>query len=523
MSIRYLVHGKLDSDFIKKIFSTFNNTNIDVENIIVAFDKLSSKIDSEKIDAECKIPDHIMDELFNMNVFALFVPKELNGVEANMRDFCKVITKISEKDVSIATTIVPHSGMGVKSVLYFANDDQKKLLLEDLSKKRNIIAFALTEIQAGSDVANHSTNIKKIDENNFVLNGVKHFITNTSFSKTIVVIAKCPDLTKIPGGSTFLYLKPDEQGLFINHPYDKMGMRGSDTTELVFKDIKVSKDRIFGIAGKAINQFNMLVDSGRMGVSSVAIGVSNRILKLCKQKIAKIANNTLISNTISEIETKLFQMEATLNITALSHDLANPDCTIYTAINKLFCTKSCQEIINKAFYLTTIDDLFDKQEIYFALRDTLILRVTEGPNEVINFKAGLEIITSLINQYEGENSIKEFLTDDFKRYSTDFDIILKQTSEIIKEIGEKYSNFSSNQFILFRIIDIISPVFILYSVFLYYSCMIENNKCQKEQISTFIETTFIEMKERFYNAIKKEKNQIDDVVSYIFENKKMDI
>ncbi|MBK8553470.1 MAG: acyl-CoA dehydrogenase family protein [Ignavibacteria bacterium] len=142
----------------------------------------------------------------------------------------------------------------------------KRIAINRSGEKRKLVSFALTEPSAGSDVANIKSFVKRNAEGKLVLNGSKIWITNAAIADTIIVFAKCPDLCKIPEGIVFVYLKKEDKGLIIHNPYLKMGIKGSITSELFFDNIELPYDRIIGIPGNGLRQFNALVSAGRLGV-----------------------------------------------------------------------------------------------------------------------------------------------------------------------------------------------------------------------------------------------------------------
>lgn len=434
-----------------------------------------------------------------------------------MVEFCRVISKISEYDLSLTVTVVPHSGMGVNSFIKFGNDDQKEKILKSLVRDRRLIAFALTEANTGSDVANHKTELTVDSSGRLILNGIKNFITNAAVSDTIIIVAKCPQLSKIPDGSVFIHINKHDQGVIITNPYDKAGIKGSVTSEIIMNDVVIPGERILGIPGKAMEYFNSIVDSGRIGVAAGCLGAMQRMIKYLQSHYKSIADKFLLS-----AEYKKYQMECMIFMAALGYDLKLPDNVISIGLTKIFCSVECWKKINEALLFEGFKGFLENKNLYRLFFDISIFRITEGPNEVLNFRSGIGLIMAMLKTFEGKESILPYIHPDLLNFGHTFNLYLHSYKEFMNDIKKNRSHFLESQLLLDRISKGALYLYLFFAVLLHSTACLKNSTAydnyDKEKILIFCEKTTLDVFIEFERVRQTDDGLLSEIIERICIN-----
>jgi alkylation response protein AidB-like acyl-CoA dehydrogenase len=515
VSIRQLLKGLIDPDFIRSYRVT--PTGIDNPMVTKLFQDLiniSKSIDNSTMDKSGMVPRELLDSLFDIGLFSLPIPVKWNGIDANMVDFCRIITKLSEYDPALGVTVVPHSGMGIKSILYFGTEEQKCELLSHMAGEKGMITFALTESSAGSDIANVFTVLKKTGEGEYTLTGSKILITNAAWAKAIVVVAKCPDLCPIPNSLVFVLVKPDDVGLHITVPYDKMGIKASNTCEILLNDIKLSEDRIIGVPGKGIQQFNTLINSGRMGVAAGVLG-------LARTAYSYVRDRSRTASLDSTIRTRLFQMEAIVEVCADLFDKNIPELTLYTGITKVFCTESVYRIVNEVLDVIGLDGVLRNDEIALKLRECPISRITEGPNEIVSYRCALDLMIRFDEIVTGVNDIAPYLRRELLPCAKKFGELLEYFSGFVVTVRRNHEHFSNRQYPLDRFFRAASSLYVLLSCLMYGSSLLEAGYTEHhspDDIAGYCDATIRWVDNELKLAALEEKELPDALTETVFKS-----
>jgi len=467
MSLREFTDGKLNRYLLEthdfgKVFRSADH----IEIVLGELTQLRKVVNSAEINSSGSIPEWLTDKFFELGLYSITLPRKWKGLDASMLDFVKLVIALSSVDASIAMSVVPHTGMGLGSILKFGNEFQKKEILSDLVEKKKRIAFAMTESHAGSDLpAMYSILEKGERSGEYLLSGAKSWITNGEVAETIVVCARCPELIDVPDASLFVHINGDEPGLVKQPLVDKMGHRGAITTDLYFDKIRISSDHIIGFPGKGFEQFNALVDSGRFGVAAAAVAMAEKAIKTAFEDhlfAAKIPD-PLVSSVVS----LKFQMEAALFFGAIAYDLNLKEKSSITALVKIFCTNQAWNLINSLMDFLPCDGM-ESIVVYNQLfNDVPIYRITEGPNEVIGHRCALDIVTSFSNPEISCDSILPFISAEFREFGVLLDESLSIFSDFVKKVRIDHRPLSENQLALDRVFRFSTEMFVFLSTLLY--------------------------------------------------------
>jgi alkylation response protein AidB-like acyl-CoA dehydrogenase len=187
-------------------------------------------------------------------------------------DYCICIEELARVDPSVALSVAAHNGLGAAHIAMFGSDEQKRKYLTPLAKGETLAAWGLTEPGSGSDAAAMRTTAVK-DGACWVLNGSKMFITHGTSAHTLVIMA-VTDKSKGPKGISAFIVERGMGGLITGKKEDKLGMRASETTEVILQNCRVSQAQMIGEEGQGFVQTLQVLDAGRIGIAALAVGLA---------------------------------------------------------------------------------------------------------------------------------------------------------------------------------------------------------------------------------------------------------
>lgn len=366
---------------------------------------LSRKIAEEKIrpvakelDEKGEFPHEAMKALAESDLFGVYLPEEYGGFSGGILELCLVTEELSRACGGIAVCFAA-SALGTYPILLFGNDQQKKKYLPDLATGKKLAAFALTEPEAGSDVSNIATTAKK-EGDYYVLNGTKHFITNGSIADIYVVIAMTNKSKGARGASAFIVEKGTE-GFSFGKKEDKMGIRASVTSELIFTDCKIPKENLIDKEGTGFIMTMRIFDVSRPGVAAQAVGIAQGALDLTveyakerKQFGKSITGFQGIQFMLADMATEIEAARALIYSVARMIDSGNKKVAKESAMSKLYASDVAMRVTTDCVQIYGGYGYMKDYPIEKYMRDAKITQIYEGTNQIQR-----EIIaTNLIKQ-----------------------------------------------------------------------------------------------------------------------------
>ena len=233
---------------------------------------------ADQIDREDRIPDHIMRMSKEMGLFGLSIPAEYGGIGIDMVGKCSLFEEIGRTSNGYMTVIGAHTGIGSVGIVELGTEDQKRKYLPRMASGDIIGAFALTETTAGSHAAAlKTTAVRKGDK--YILNGAKQYITNAPIAGVFTVMA-ATDPTKGAKGITSFLVDKSAPGLIIGKTEEKMGLRGSHSSEIFFEDCEVPAENVLGEEGLGYVNALTILANGRAGLAARNLGSSQKLFEL---------------------------------------------------------------------------------------------------------------------------------------------------------------------------------------------------------------------------------------------------
>jgi alkylation response protein AidB-like acyl-CoA dehydrogenase len=217
-------------------------------------------------------PSELLPKLADIGVLGIQFPSEFGGSAMSAVDYCICIEELARIDPSVSLSVAAHNGLGAAHIAMFGSREQKERFLTPLATGEKLAAWGLTEPGSGSDAAAMRTTAVR-DGDHWVLNGSKMFITHGASGDTMVVMA-VTDKSKGNKGISAFIVERGTPGFIAGKKEDKLGMRASETTEVIFQDCRVPQSQLLGEAGHGFIQTLQVLDAGRIGIAALSVGLA---------------------------------------------------------------------------------------------------------------------------------------------------------------------------------------------------------------------------------------------------------
>ena len=217
-------------------------------------------------------PPELVPKMANLGLMGITMPEKYGGAAMSSIDYCICIEELARVDPSVSLSVAAHNGLCVAHLNMFGSEAQKQKYLAPLIKGDAIGAWGLTESSAGSDAAAMRTTARR-DGNGWVLSGSKQFITHGKIGKTMVVMAVSDRALGHKGISAFV-VERGTPGFLAGKKENKLGMRASDTSEVIFQDCRLPADAVVGVEGQGFINTLQVLDAGRIGIAALGVGLA---------------------------------------------------------------------------------------------------------------------------------------------------------------------------------------------------------------------------------------------------------
>ena len=352
----------------------------------------NAHLDPAQIDRDADIPRSVIDGLARLGILGMTAPTSLGGRGFSQLAYCRMLEEIGSRCSSTSIFVNAHHSIGMRALLLFGSPDQQQRWLPDLISGRKLAAFALTEVEAGSDAANvQTTATPTADGSAFVINGTKRYISNAAIANVLTVMARTPHPSGTGTAVTAFLVTPETPGFKLVEPrMSKVGIRGTATGRLAFENMIVPRDNILGPIGKGLKVALTVLDFGRTTFGACCTGVAKTCVKLTvehartrRQFDRHLADFELVQQKIARMSAWTYGMEAMTTVTAGLIDRGLEDYMLETAMLKVYSTERLWTIVNDAFQIHGGAAYFTDRPMERILRDTRLNQIGEGANEVL--------------------------------------------------------------------------------------------------------------------------------------------
>jgi acyl-CoA dehydrogenase len=370
---------------------------------------------SLQVEKEGSIPEEIVAEMRRLGFFGLSIPEQYGGLGLSTLAEVMVYEEMTRSNACFRSRIGTNNGIGSMGILFDGTEEQKKKYLPAIASGQSTAAFALTESNAGSDAARISTSA--VREGNFwILNGTKLFITNAGCADIFTTIVVTDENKRTRGGFTAFIIEKDMPGLTVGKPDRKMGMRGSLTNELIFRNCRVPQQNVIGgrrMVGQGFKTAMRVLDKGRLTIGAAALGAAQKLLEVCIERVkAKIksghATDKLQSNrfTLADMATDIYAARQMLHHSAWLRDQGK-NVTHEASMVKLFCTETASRVADKAMDIFEDDGYLQKFQIEMYLRDVRLYRIYEGTSEIQRLVIARNLLKELDYERNGDRQRRQ--------------------------------------------------------------------------------------------------------------------
>ena len=248
-------------------------------------------------------PSELIPALAELGLMGIQIPEQYGGAGMSAIDYCICIEELARVDPAVALSVAAHNGLCSAHIFLFGNEQQKQKYLPPLTRGQKIGAWGLTESSSGSDAAGMRTTATRAGDC-WVLNGSKTFTTHGRVGDTMVVMAVTDRAAGTKGISAFIVEK-GTPGLSPGKKEDKLGMRASDTSEMLFENCRVPADQLLGAEGQGFVNTMQVLDAGRIGIAALSVGLAQGAYEaaLAYAKVRKSFGKTI--STFQAIQWKL--------------------------------------------------------------------------------------------------------------------------------------------------------------------------------------------------------------------------
>lgn len=361
---------------------------------------MDKELDPVAIDRNSQIPDAVFQGLGKLGILGMTIAKENGGLGSSQYTYCKVVEAIARRCGSTALFVNAHQSVGLKALLLFGTEKQKAQWMPPLARGEQFAAFSLTEPTAGSDASGILTRAVYIPEKRcYRINGRKQWTTNGSMAHILTVMAKMEVDTphgKLDKITAFL-VTPDMPGFkVLNAGLDKVGMRGTRTSNLEFVDVDVPEENILGPIGGGLRVCLTVLDFGRTTFGATCTGSAKAVMERAIQHAKEryqfnrpLASFPLVKKKIAYMSSMLYAMEATTYLTAGLVDGDVEDFMLEAAMLKVFNSDAQWNIIYEAMQILGGRSFFTDIPLERMMRDARLNMIGEGSNEVLRAFIGL--------------------------------------------------------------------------------------------------------------------------------------
>ena len=348
------------------------------------------------VDREAIFSWKIAKELAKINAWGIEIPEKYGGANLDSVSYAITIEEISRACASTGLNISAHNSLGVYPILKWGTHIQKEKYLPDLASGKKIAGFAMTESNAGSDVRRINCLAKQLDKG-FLLNGSKIFVTNGGIASILIVISRYKKKNGKEGMATFIIDK-NMDGYEIGKTEEKMGMRGSSTTSIYFKDVYIPDENILGPISDGFKIAMQTLDIGRLGIAAQALGIAQAAyehsVEYAKRRVQfnkPISSFQGISFKLAEMATKLETARLLVYKVAAMRDQGK-NFSKEVAMSKYYSSKIAREITQEAIQIHGGYGYMKDLPLERYYRDAKACEIYEGTTEIMKMIISQQIL-----------------------------------------------------------------------------------------------------------------------------------
>ena len=362
-----------EQEFVRKMVRDFAETEVE---------PLAADIDKEH-----RFPEETVAKMAELGMMGIPFPTKYGGAGGDEISYAITVEELARVCASTAVIVSAHTSLCCWPIYAYGTEEQKMKYLPDLLKGRKLGACGLAGPNAGTDAGGQQTRAV-LDGDEWVLDGAKVFITNGGYADTFVVMAMTDKKKGTHGGISSFIVEKGDPGFSIGKTEDKMGIHASSTTELIFQNCRIPKDRLLGEVGDGFKVALSTLDGGRIGIASQALGIAQGAfdvtvdyMKARKQFGKRLSQMQALQFEMAELKTRIHAARLLVYRAAFLEDAHKPYGEA-AAMAKLFAAETAMKVTTKCVqfhggYGYTCDYPVERM-----MRDAKITEIYEGTSEV---------------------------------------------------------------------------------------------------------------------------------------------
>ncbi|HTG00940.1 MAG TPA: acyl-CoA dehydrogenase family protein [Nitrospirota bacterium] len=355
-----------------------------------------------ELDEQNKFPMDIMKALAQADLLGIYIPEEYGGLGKQSLELCIAVEELSRACVGVSTSYAANA-LGTYPILLYGSETQKKKYLPEIASGKRLVAFGLTEANAGSDASGVQTTAR-LDGNEYILNGTKQWITNGGEADVYTVIA-ITDKSKGPRGASAFIVEKGTPGFTFGKKENKMGIRASSTTELIFSDCRIPKENLIAKEGMGFIVAMKTLDSSRTGVGAQGVGVAqgaiDEAIKFARHRVQfgqPVTSFQAVQHMLADMQTQTEAARALVYSVARFVDSGAKDVSRASAMAKLFATDVAMKVTTDAVQVMGGSGYMKEYPVEKMMRDAKILQIYEGTNQIQRNVIGLDMVKEATRQ-----------------------------------------------------------------------------------------------------------------------------
>jgi len=355
-----------------------------IRDTVREFAKAEIAPKAAEIDKTERFPIETFEKMGKLGLLGLPIPEEYGGAGADMTSYCLAVEEIGYACGGTGLSYEAHVSLACVPLMLYGNEEQKQKYLIPLAAGEGLGSFGLTEPSAGSDAGGTRTTAV-LDGDEWVINGTKIFITNGGYAKTVVMTALTDKENR--GISAFI-MPTDTPGFSVSKAYEKMGMRGSNTVELILDNVRIPHENLLGPLNGGFKQFLSTLDGGRVAIAALALGIARHAfdtaLVFSKQRVQfgqPISKFQAIQHKLADMAMHIDLARNAIFKAAWLHDNHKP-YTIEASFAKLFASEMCTKACDQAIQVLGGNGYMREYPVERCLRDAKLIEIGEGTSEI---------------------------------------------------------------------------------------------------------------------------------------------
>ena len=340
-----------------------------------------------ELDQQAKFPEKVFRKMGKLGLFGIPFPEQYGGSGGDTISYAIAVEEIGKACGGTGLSYAASVSLGASPIYYFGTEAQKQQYLVPLARGETLASFGLTEPNAGSDAGATRTTAQLVGDK-YVINGEKCWITNASYARTVTVTAVSGKDARGKNIISAFIVPTDSPGVTINSKYDKMGVRASNTCEIILDGVRVPKENLLGDSEKGFKQFLYTLDGGRISIAALAVGIAqaalDKALAYAKQRVQfgkRISDFQAIQFKLADMAMEIELARNMVYKAAWLKDHQKP-FTKEAAYAKLFASEMSFRASNQAIQIHGGSGYMREFEVERYLRDAKLLEIGEGTSEI---------------------------------------------------------------------------------------------------------------------------------------------